>query len=60
MESRQIAAILENEFRVRIEWIGEKSFMIIIQQEVSSQEAEEMRPKIDARMKELMSSKVKQ
>jgi hypothetical protein len=58
MDSHQIGATIEREFPVRIEWLGEKSFMIVFRPGWSSQEADRMRPKISARMKELMSERV--
>lgn len=57
MDSQRIAAALEHEFPVRIEWLGKKSFFIVFRPEISRQEIEEMKPRINARMRELMRRK---
>ncbi|SRR6266700_612814 len=49
MESKQIAAAIEREFPVHIEWLGEKSFMIVFRPGWTASETERMRPKISAR-----------
>lgn len=58
MDSKRIAARIEHEFPVRIEWVGEQSFIIVFHPTIPSQATEELRPKINARMKELMDDRV--